>query len=135
MRVAIYLTTLLLVASCKSKEEKILVNREHDLWRVIQQGQYRSDSSLKFYKLNSDNTFNEIYFFDNKFTELNSNPDVLNWRKWKQISDSTFQIAHIDHRLLSLTDTLALFGNIKRPQDSIRLLRVKIQNDTFTSYR
>jgi hypothetical protein len=66
---------------------------------------------------------------------MDSHLDVLNWRKWKQINDSMFQIAHIDHRLISLTDTLVLFGNMKRPQDSIRLLRVKIQNNAFTSYR
>lgn len=90
---------------------------------------------MVFYRLNSKNTFKEIYFFNNQFKEMDSNPDVLNWHKWKQVNDSTFQIAYINYRLFNLSDSLAVFGNIKRPQDTIRLLKVKVQGDVFASYR
>ena len=125
MRIAFRLLIILLIPSCKSKEEKILINGNNDLWRVVQDGQYRSDSSLKFFKLNSDNTFTELY----------SNPDILNWHKWEQVNDTIFKFAYIDHRIVTLTDSIALFGNIKRPQDTLALLRVKIHSGAFTSYR
>ncbi|MES2430761.1 MAG: hypothetical protein V4556_07465 [Bacteroidota bacterium] len=134
MRFSIYLTILLLIASCKSKEEKFLINGNNDMWRVVQQGQHRIDSSLEFFKFNSDNTFDEIYFLDNKFKKMDSNPDILNWHKWQQVSDSIFKIAHIEFRVITLMDSFAQFGNIKRQQDTLTLLRKKILKGSFTSY-
>jgi hypothetical protein len=135
MRLINFLTILFLITSCKSKEERILINGNDDLWRVIQNGQNRTDSSLAFFKFNSDNTFNELYFIDNKFTEIDSNPDVVDWHKWEQINDSIFKVAYIEHRIISLSDSFALLGNIKRIQDTLALLRVKIKNGMFTNYR
>ena len=124
-----------MIISRKSKEERILINGNNDLWRIIQKGQNRNDSSLAFFKFNSDHTFNELYFIDNQFKEKDSNPDVVNWHKWEQTNDSTFKVAYIEHRIISLSDSFALLENIKRSQDTLALLRVKIKNGTFTNYR
>ncbi len=135
MRLINFLIILLLITSCKSKRENILINGSNDLWRVIQNGQNRNDSSLAFFKFNSDNTFTELYFIDNQFQEIDSNPDVANLHKWEEINDSTFKVAHIEHRIINLSDSFALFGNIKRPQDTLALLRVKFKNGMFINYR
>jgi hypothetical protein len=139
MKIAIYLISVLLVFSCQFKEEKVLkdlINGKNDLWRVVLIGQDRNDSSRVFYRINSDNSFNEISFLrSGKFIQYDSNPDVIDWHKWKLINDSIFEFGYVKLRINSLTDSLALFGNIKRPQDSLRLLKVSIENGRFTNYR
>jgi hypothetical protein len=135
MRLIVIIKIVLLTASCKSSNENILINRTDDLWRVIQQGEYRSDSALAFFRFNSDNTFDELYFDGKQFKEMDSNPDVLNWHKWQQVNDSIFEVAYVEHRLISLTDSLVVFINVKMPRDTLALLRVKTLNGSFTSYR
>ncbi len=134
MRVIYYGFLLFLIISCKSRKERILINGTHDLWRVVQNGETRSDSSVFFFRINSDNSFNEVAFRSKNLKDIDSNPDVHNWHKWKVINDSTFEIGKIPHRIIYLSDTFSLFVNIKRPQDSLRLLRVKIQDNRFTNY-
>lgn len=113
----------------------VLINGRSDLWRVVQTDQVRRDSVLEFYKLNSDGSFNEIDIRNGKIEEYDSNPDVLNWHTWQLPNDSIFEIADIRFRVVNLTDSITLFQNIKRPQDSLRLVRVKVINGAVTKYQ
>ncbi|OJW37258.1 MAG: hypothetical protein BGO54_11635 [Sphingobacteriales bacterium 46-32] len=115
---------ILLLLSCSNRIEKKLVNTELDIWHVIQHGSVRRDSSLRYYRFNKNNSYDEIYFFDNKFKIISSNPDVKNYHKWAIVNDSLITISFLDYKILLLNDSLVNFVSIKRPTDSLFLKKV-----------
>ena len=111
--------------SCENFVERTLINDSKTLWRVSHKEAW-SDSTNYFYKFYSKE-FDEIIYSDNKYQKVNSNPDILNWKKWSVINDSMMRFAWIDHKILKLTDSMIVLLNIKRNSDTMFLKKILIK--------
>ena len=118
---------IFILGSCNSKNEEILINKKKELWHVVQKGKTRNIASQSYFRFNKDHTYKEIYFFYNKFKNIDSNPDIINHHKWKIFNDSILEIAFIKYRIIVLNDSLGSFVNIKRPFDTILLKKFFIK--------
>jgi len=122
IRINVIIAVMLLIASCKKGIDNHLFRDDANIWRVIQITTKRNDSSNYFYKFNKYGSYEELYCEKNKFKQINSNPDVRNFRKWELTNDSIIKIAYIPFKILYLNDSIGCFLNIKKTHDTLRII-------------
>lgn len=109
------------IVSCQSGPDRIFINSQNDLWHIVQNGQFRTDSSTLFLRFKKNGKYEDLTKIGDDFKSTESHPDILNYHKWKVLNDSVVSIASIKYRInISNEDSIRLF-NIKRIQDTLLL--------------
>jgi hypothetical protein len=110
--------------SCSNnRNDKLFINKKNDLWRVIQDGASKNDSSLLFFKVKKDGTYEELLSKKGIYVISKLNSDIKNYRQWNFTDDTTILFSHIPYRVKILNENVFLGVNQKNPSDTIKLIR------------
>ncbi len=66
----------------------------------------------------------ELLLRNSKFVDPNLSSDVINYKKWRIINDSTISIYLIPYNVEILNDSLFIGVNKKHNDDTIKLIKI-----------
>ena len=121
-----HLLLIVVIVSCRGKVSSKFINTKNELWRVVQDGEIKRDSSLYFFKVKSDGTFEELSYYGKEYVKLKLNGDIKDYHTWKIIDDSTISFSFITYRIETINDSIFLAINQKHPSDTIKLIRYRV---------
>jgi hypothetical protein len=109
--------------SHRTSTRDLFISRQDYLWRVVQDGNLKSDSALLFYDVKKNGYIDELIFRDSQFVLSKLHSDIFDFKKWRIVDDSTMEIFLISYKIRALNDSIFIGVNSKHVTDTLKLMK------------
>lgn len=121
--IKIFLFVSLYACSPGSGVRDLFITNQDYLWRVVQDGNLKSDSALLFYNVKKNGYIDELIYKDSQFVVSKLHSDISDFKKWRFLNDSTMDIFLISYKVRTINDSIFIGVNSKYVTDTLKLIK------------